>query len=50
MNQSPYVFCCGGVVPHLGERIELGVRCDPVKVLHIRRKLFAGTEMQSISV
>ena len=40
-----------GTVHQFGEGIELGRRvCYPVKLLHIRYNLFAGTEMLSLSV
>ena len=41
----------GGIVPEFGEGVELGGRVwYPVKVLHIRSNLFAGTETLSLSV
>jgi hypothetical protein len=40
-----------GPSPHLGERFKLGGRVwYHVKVLHIRHKLFAGTDTLSLSV
>ena len=41
----------GGPSPNLGEGVELeGRMWYPVKLLHIRYNLFAGTEMLSLSV
>ena len=41
----------GGTVPQFGEGVELGDRVwYPVKLLHIRHNLFAGTEMLSLYV
>jgi hypothetical protein len=41
----------GGTVPQFGGGVELGGRVwYPVKLLHIRYNLFAGTEMLSLSV
>ena len=40
-----------GTFPEFEEGVELGGRvCYPLKVLHIRYNLFAGTEMLSLSV
>ena len=40
-----------GTIPEFGEGVELGGRVwYPMKVLHIRYNLFAGTEMLSPSV
>jgi hypothetical protein len=48
-SQSQYKFCLGWTVPPGG--VELGGRMwYPVKLLHIRNNLFAGTEMISLSV
>ena len=41
----------GGTVPHFREEVELGGRVwYPLKVLHIRYNLFAGTKTLSLSI
>ena len=48
---SQYKFCLGDRPPQFGEGVELGGRVwYPVKLLHIRYNLFAGSEMLSPSV
>ena len=49
-SQLQCKFCLGeGTVPQFGGGVELGGRVwYPVKLLHIRYNLFAGTEMLSL--